>query len=239
MTDRDSGKDLETRQLDLRSRAIANRLRQDLADGFRGVIAISGRAGSGKRPLAHALATDLGFPHASFGAYVRAVAAERGLSATRRDLQDLGDQLISEFGWDGFCRRVLEHAGVVPGQGPVVIDGVRHEEILDALVQMFSPERVYMIYLHTGDRQRRSRLRKEDDVSLIEFRRVDSHPTERDAKEILREEANDVVLGNTPGLARRDALRSIDRLVHFKGRAVSPARHRSETLVCATSRKSL
>jgi cytidylate kinase len=213
MTERDSEKDLETRQIELRSRAIASRVRRQLAEDFKGVIAISGRAGAGKRPLGRALAEDLGFPHASFGDYVRGVAQQRQIKPTREALQKLGDELIRELGWDEFCRRVLEAARVTPGQGPVVVDGIRHEEARATLARMFAPEALHMIYVNTGRLDRYRRLRTEDGVNpLAAATKVDSHPTEQDARALLREEADDVVSGDDQRVARRDALRGLDRL---------------------------
>ena len=58
------------------------------------VIAIAGGIGSGKSTIARALADYFKCPIASFGDYVRGVAELRGREANRRELQEIGEQLL-------------------------------------------------------------------------------------------------------------------------------------------------
>jgi hypothetical protein len=83
------------------------------------VVAIAGPIGSGKTTTAALLAGQLAWPKAGYGDTIRAIAAGRGLPASRVSLQRLGLDLTSS-GWDAFTG-----ARWVPGQ-PLILDGLRH-----------------------------------------------------------------------------------------------------------------
>jgi adenylate kinase family enzyme len=153
-------------------------------------IGISGAIASGKTTLARALARELDVPVASFGDYLRAVAAARHLPGDRGSLQELGQHLIDEHGWQGFASGVLAAAGVGRGSPAVVIDGVRHVEIAGALRDLAAPETFVLVYLDVPSAARLERagtVRDEDDSVLAK------HPVEADTFGRLREEADVVV----------------------------------------------
>lgn len=156
------------------------------------VIAISGRIASGKSSLADALAKKTGWPLASFGAYVRVEAVRRGLSASRESLQAVGAELV-ESGPDAFVRIVLGHFGWRPGH-PLVIEGVRHVTILDAIRRVVAPITVSHIHVVAKEADRRERLarRGEGEGQLTS---VEMHSTERDVLTTLPSMADILVDG--------------------------------------------
>ncbi|MXG88422.1 AAA family ATPase [Nocardioides flavescens] len=92
---------------------------------------LSGTMGSGKSSVAHVLQDDYLFSTCSFGDLVRAEATARQLdSASRTVLQDLGQELLAVHGPAGWVARL------VTGRAePLVVDGVRHVSVQEALKQ--------------------------------------------------------------------------------------------------------
>jgi hypothetical protein len=206
------GSGLRSQGAAVRARALAQQLRSDIPPGFSGAIAIAGQVGSQKRQLADLLHGDLGWRHASFGRYVRKIASTRGTVQARPALQDLGEQLISERGFEGFARDVLEDAGISVGREPVIIDGVRHRGIRDALAGMFDPLR--LLYIDAPAGKRRSRIRHEDHLGLAlwKVRGIERHSTEDDLDD-LRRAADQTVAGDDLDVAHLEALRALDSMV--------------------------
>jgi cytidylate kinase len=188
------------------------RLKQLMPNNFRGVVAVAGKVGAGKHQLAEELATELGFKHASFGQYVRGEAKRRDVSLQRRNLQDLGDQLISEQGWDQFVRNTLKEAGVEPGEGPVVVDGVRHLKAREMLRDIYKPQPVITFFLDTDDQHRFARLESEG-VRPDELEEIEHHPTEEDTHDGDLEKIADQVLGPDEAEAYRQAIVGLARIV--------------------------
>ena len=121
------------------------------------VIAIAGRAASGKTFIAENLGRFFGWPVIGFGRYVRKVAKERGLSDNFPTLQALGQSLVDADA-PAFLQAVMRDGSYVPGRGAIV-DGVRHEQILNALKSYVGPERVYLIYVCASEEARTERLK--------------------------------------------------------------------------------
>lgn len=70
------------------------------------VVGFAGKMGSGKTTISSLTAQTLGWARVGFGDYVRSVARQRGLDASRGTLQALGESLLAD-GSEGFCRDVL------------------------------------------------------------------------------------------------------------------------------------
>lgn len=160
-------------------------------------VGFAGAIGSGKTTIATTLHQLLGGVFVSFGDYVRAEAQRRGLAEPRETLQDLGESLITEQGWDGFCRDTLAYFGWHHGD-PVVIDGVRHVEVVSALRRLVSPEQFALVFVTTAEGVRLERLKIE---GLSEHRRrarVEAHSTESQVRGPLPEIANLLVDGALP-----------------------------------------
>lgn len=137
------------------------------------IIAFSGLPQTGKTTLARLLADELHCKSVSFGAFVRQEAIGRGTeNPTRRDLQDLGQHLVSE-NVVAFCRQVLETVKFSPGE-PIVLDGVRHKEVLDAISTLSPDQPIKLIYLAASVGTRKARTTRNLDLAAIDAHEVES-----------------------------------------------------------------
>lgn len=102
------------------------------------VACFSGGIASGKTTLATAVAERRGLKVATFGGFVRQTASSRGIPEERDALQALGEKLIAEMTFDGFCRAVLAAAGWTTGSSAVV-DGIRHVGAFESIKKLVSP----------------------------------------------------------------------------------------------------
>jgi dephospho-CoA kinase len=147
------------------------------------VLGFAGRIGSGKSAVSKEVAKALGWPRASFGDYVRTVAKNSGLDESREVLQELGASLI-ERGVDDFCRAVLANCGWNAGE-PLVIDGIRHEEVIESLRKLVAPLEMRVVYLDVDDKQRLENLRKREEDVPEGLKLVEAHATEEQVKDRL------------------------------------------------------
>lgn len=157
------------------------------------IVALSGGLGSGKSSVSQAVARRFGWPRASFGAYVRAVAEKEKVSQSREALQELGANLLQQLGPNEFCVATLRHGGWTPGEN-IVLDGVRHRDVVDALSRF---DLVKLVYLVADEQTRVARLqaagRSEDNLPEIE-----QHSTEAEVRSVLYGLADVVVDATLP-----------------------------------------
>ena len=178
-----------------------------------GVIAVAGRIRSGKSALTHRLSKLMLWRRVSFGGFLKHVAAAQGLSDTRESLQELGKQYVSD-GVEVFVDRLLTHAQWKPGD-PMVIDGIRHLSVLQALRDRVRPLPVVLVFIDLGEQERQYRL---DSLGLPASETVawDQHPTELDVviPDRLRMNADFVVDGDqaTEDMAQMVLAWAIERL---------------------------
>ena len=159
------------------------------------VVAFSGKSGSGKSTISTSLADRLGWKRASFGGYVRRVAAERGLTESIESLQDLGAELVAN-GLAQFCRGVLEAANWRTGE-PLIVDGVRHSEVLETLRALTAPSRVILVFVTVGEAERFARLQDRGMKDQSRLAKIESHSIERQVQDALRALADLVVDSGT------------------------------------------
>ena len=144
------------------------------------IICFSGLPQTGKTTLSRRLALELRCKFVSFGDFVRQEAIKRGIvNATRRDLQDLGQDLVTENVGE-FCKQVLGTVQFSPGE-QIVIDGVRHKEVLEVISKISHNQPMKVIYLTASDRTRRRRTPQHLELASIESHEVESE-VERDIK---------------------------------------------------------
>lgn len=172
------------------------------------VLAFSGRIASGKSTLSTQVAKALDWKRASFGDYIRIIAKGQGLEPSREVLQDLGETLAKKP--EDFCRAMLAHFGWQSGE-PLVIDGVRHREIITALRRIVAPLEVRLIFVDIEDEQRRERMALEEEADLEKIRKIEKHSTEKQVSEILLSIADLRVMSDKP---LDDAVRDIVGWVH-------------------------
>ena len=122
------------------------------------IVAFAGRIGAGKSSVSAAFAEDLGWKFASFGGFVRKTATSRGMEHSRESLQAIGAELEAKDA-AMFCRAVLDDAGWNAGE-PVVVEGIRHVRILEALKSLVAPQPVFLVYLEAPEELRRARLQE-------------------------------------------------------------------------------
>jgi cytidylate kinase len=158
------------------------------------VLCLSGGIASGKTTLASALAERFTIPHASFGRFVREVARERGLPEHREQLQQLGESLIEELGWDAFCTKVLETGGWTTGHS-VVIDGIRHVAAFEAVGRLVAPVPARLVFVEVGVTLRQHRIDEGGSLEGTELAKAESHSTEKDVHVGLRARTDRVLDG--------------------------------------------
>lgn len=148
----------------------------------------------GKTTLSKAVAERLGAPRVSFGAWLRSHAQEKQLKLTREVLQDLGEQLVqADVG--SFCLNVLAQESWSSGQ-PLVIDGVRHQQVLSTLDDLLAPSEGYLIYVSVDPVTQSKRLETDDLPHEKSLAELEQHSTEVQVKPVLLEQA-DLVLNGT------------------------------------------
>ncbi len=124
------------------------------------VLSFAAPIEAGKTTVSTGVATRLVAPRVSFGDYLKRLARDSGLEVTREVLQDLGDQLVNRD-VRAFCEEVLKQQPWQPGQ-PLVIDGVRHVEVLDSLAEILSPAKGYLIYINVDRTTQAKRLKTDE-----------------------------------------------------------------------------
>lgn len=179
------------------------------------VLAFAGKIGSGKSTLSIQVAKALGWKRASFGDYIRTVARSEGLGESREILQELGSSLVKNP--KDFCRAMLAHFQWEAGE-PLVIDGVRHAEIAEALRVIVAPIELRMIYLEVDEEIRLQRIREEDAAEAVPERmnRIESHSTEEQVSSRLPGLADLTVSVNRPADV---VAREIVNWVHYGNEA--------------------
>ena len=146
------------------------------------IIGFAGKISSGKTTISAAVAEALNWPRASFGDYVRGLARERGLEESREVLQEIGASLVENP--DEFCLSVLMLADWKPGQN-LVVDGVRHVKIIDALRRVTKPSRVFLVFVKIDERVRKKRLLDDRNAGKQVALGYEAHTTEADVNTVL------------------------------------------------------
>jgi len=153
-------------------------------------VAFSGRIKSGKTTLARRVATELSLPFVSFGDFVRAEAESRGLDGTDRTiLQGIGQEFV-DAGLSKFCTKVLDAAAWKSGS-PLVVDGVRHVDVLQELRRLLNPTPLRLVYVNVADAIHANRFSSTDTTNCREA--IENHATESDVISKLMAVADIVV----------------------------------------------
>jgi dephospho-CoA kinase len=163
------------------------------------VLGLTGQIASGKSTLAKGLATARRCERVSFGDYVRKTAEGLRYEPDRRTLQDLGQGLLDERGAEQFCIDVLKAQSetFVPGQD-LVVDGVRHDTVADALASLVYPSTFALVFLRVDQRTRERRLELREGEDLQRLREADEHKTEVDVTRLLHRRATLTLVSTRP-----------------------------------------
>lgn len=161
------------------------------------VIAISGGIGAGKTVLADKLVETLDADRVSFGAEVRRYARENGDNHEDRSiLQQLGQALVLTE-CEEFVRRVLAQQRN-PGKGRLIVEGVRHLEVLIELKKQVGSRRLHLVHVVTPGSTREQRVMERDGVERRVAARYDNDITEAQVARILPQYAGLTVDGEWP-----------------------------------------
>jgi dephospho-CoA kinase len=162
------------------------------------IIAFAGQISSGKSTLARALSEDSGWDRFSFGEYVGSCAELVGLDPKDREtLQDLGEFLSKRP--DRFARGFLAWTGRPEN---MIIDGIRHVSILQAIRAQSGQQAVKLVFVDTP-----LNIVKQRFVGNLSKAR--SHAVESDIENLKAR--SDIVL---PGSSAEDLKRVLDELLH-------------------------
>lgn len=142
---------------------------------------------AGKTTVSTFVAERLSAPWVSFGGYLRRLAQEKGREVTRETLQDLGDELV-RTDVRAFCLNVLKQQPWRPGV-PLVIDGVRHLEVFNALGEILAPAAEYLIYINVDRLTQEKRLQRDELRHEKSLEELERHPTERQVRTVLPDKA--------------------------------------------------
>lgn len=156
------------------------------------VIGLAGPIGSGKTSVALGLASALNCSVASFGTYVRELAVRSGRGTSRDTLQEISEQVIDSIGLRGLTRNVLASAAW-DREHSLVVDGIRHPDVVTALRAEAAPLPVILVYLDVSHRVRRNRFVTRDNLSAWELDSFELHSTERDVGTRVRALADVIV----------------------------------------------
>lgn len=188
------------------------------------VLAFSGAIGSGKSSVTKALAANLGYPRVSFGEHVREVVAKEGLDPTDRAiLQDVGQRLVLTKLQD-FVRDVLARADWC-ANGHLIIDGLRHVEVLMELKRQVDPRPFRLVHIRVDEDARQERLTARKGLDPRLAQQYDKHVTEAQIREIIPQYADRIVDGNQP------FDRVVEQVVGFVGWEISSPHRASEALL--------
>lgn len=163
------------------------------------VLGIAGHAKSGKTTLARAIGDQTGWPVASFGEEVLAIAHERGLPlgdvvTQRTTLMRLGERLVATD-LEAFCARVLAQGRWSPGRS-LVVEGIRHVVVVHMLERLAAPTPFRLVLVETPGAMREQRLREAGVGGPLTRATMDAHSTEREVTTDLAAFAHAVVPGD-------------------------------------------
>jgi cytidylate kinase len=136
----------------------------------------AGPLGSGKSEVSREVAARLGAGWTSFGSTLRRIAAERATPIERGHLQELGEDLVRS-GPEALCERVLAEAKP-KGAQRIIIDGLRHTEIMPILRHLLRPHRLLCVYVEAQETVRVERIMLRDKISVAEIETLRLHSTE-------------------------------------------------------------
>lgn len=151
------------------------------------IIAFAGQRGSGKTTVSEGVAKVLNWQRASFGEYLRAAAKRQGVADATENLQELGASLAKDP--DRFCDAVLTFSKWEAGE-PLIVEGIRHESILESLRRKVAPLEVRLVYLDLSEAERVKRLSRREPSTELRIHLVENHSTEIEVKSVLADAAD-------------------------------------------------
>jgi cytidylate kinase len=155
---------------------------------MRSYFVFSGSIGSGKSTISRLFAVAMNADWSGFGATVREIAVERRIPITRGTLQELGAELVARER-TSFCARVMReaHEG---GRNVLVIDGLRHIDVLTEIRSLAGENSLFCVYLETPQLVRLERIGARDGLLPVDLAELERHSTEIEVANKIREFAS-------------------------------------------------
>ncbi|MBU4338343.1 AAA family ATPase [Patescibacteria group bacterium] len=145
-------------------------------------ICIAGKIACGKSTVSEVIVRHFGFPRVSFGDILRKYSRTQGLPQTREALQNLGQKILDQYGYDGFLKWAMDNSPDTNWNGPLIIDGLRHIAVYEHIVELF-PETI-LVYCKCDMQTQISRIVSRDKITKEEAIKIVSHSTERYIQEL-------------------------------------------------------
>ena len=161
------------------------------------IVAFSGAIGTGKSKISAALSQRLHWPRTSFGDYVRSYAQANGKDPEdRATLQALGQALVLTD-VDSFVENVLRQVEWRE-RGNLILDGLRHVEVRQALLQQLRDVAVLKLVHVTVDEDTRLERAGERGIEQRMLSRYDQDLTEAQMSRIVPPYADLILDGTLP-----------------------------------------
>jgi len=146
----------------------------------RKVIGLSGPIATGKTTAANYIKS-LGFEYGRYSLVLKRILAERSIEANRTTLQDIGDEVNQSPGQRWLCKELIK---LLPSQGDLVIDGLRHPDDHAFLVENFGPA---FVHVHiAAPKKIREKRYVAAGFSKEEFKIASEHHVEMEIDEVSR-----------------------------------------------------
>lgn len=149
------------------------------------VLTFSGAIGSRRSDLSERVAAELGWPRVKFSDYIAdAIRADGEEPVSRARLQSYGQELV-QHSLEEFVQGTLDRADGWRASSNIVVDGLRHTEVLLQLRrETLPPNRLAYVHV-TVDPNRREEGARERGIGEDMLYRYDRNLTELQLPEIL------------------------------------------------------
>lgn len=156
-------------------------------------IGLSAKIGSGKTTVANYLHEKYKFKILRFRDIIIQTIEERGLEKTRKNMQDIGDELYRKLGPESFCDLLLSKTSF---NLDYVIDSIRHIEIDKYFRNKFQKEYI-SLFIEAPIELRFNRLNSREDKIFNQelISEIEDHPVEQEIEKLKRN-AEYVILNN-------------------------------------------
>lgn len=144
----------------------------------RKVIGLSGPIATGKTTAANFI-KESGFTYGRYSQVLKQMLIDRGEDVNRETLQEIGEKVNKSPGQRWLCTQLIK---MLPEQGNLVIDGLRHPEDHAFLVESFGPAFVH-VHIDSPEKIRAARY-VFDGHTEEKFRAACKHPVEMDISKL-------------------------------------------------------
>ncbi len=143
-------------------------------------IGVAGVIASGKTTVTKAIAQNYSLQVLSFGGVLREYCLRNSIIPSRSNLQNLGQNLITQLGQRGFMHWTMENASSISWKNGIILDGFRHKDVYKEFKFIF-PNSI-LIFCDCPKDAQVVRICQRDKISPREAREIIEHPSEQDIK---------------------------------------------------------